>query len=702
MRYGSFALLLILSISVANAESKALHQDAFEYLWETDIGGTVSKVYTLDLDGDGSMELIADSVLTTSFGRSGLVYALGTNGEILWRYHAGLLNDIYVTPGQDIIVGTGGQVALLNPDGSSKWKRSSKSSNIQKIYGQSIYADDFHNDGNLNIITSTNFGMKGSSIFVWDAFGNKISKIDFKGSRFPKVLTSGDLDGNGVKELIAGVVLFAPNTVAGSINPAYNKPGKIRVLALDGGIVWEADTSKGVSQIVVADLDADGSSEVIVGMEGKFTVFGSDGSFLWDKEVAGRVRSILVDDIDGEPGPEILVGAGIFQVFDNQGKVLWRYTTGSVYSSSVNDLDGDGEKEIVVASQELRVLDNKGKLIWKGDRTEKIFSVIFSDMQADTHPEIISAGDDDHVRLYSSEKFGKTRKAEFHYLEADRLFKSKDYNASKYQALKAEEYYTWLGDDAGSTKSQNLAQKGTIYMGADSYYELAMGYLEEGNHGNASYYASKAMEDYRKVQDLKKLNELNSIVNRGRMEPAAVKNLDLARGFYGTGDWVNASFYAGKASEQFSYIGIIDGLNEAERIKKWSTGQVKAEGYIELAENHTIFGEYQNATHYLDIANRTYAEVNDTSGMKRVGDMMDEIRQDEGRGSNLVYLGILVVVLVVLLMAFILVRLAMIMLRKAGGHDLGNISDMFKWITWKPATPKRKDDGGRNSGLRGI
>lgn len=173
---------------------------------------------------------------------------------------------------------------------------------------------------------------------------------------------------------------FAP---AAGADASSTPPPRAWSSDLGGEIRWSDPT--------VADLDGDGTDEILVGsLDGHLSVFNGDGSLRWRQPVrtprsSGPVAvdaSPTVADIDGDGPPEILVGAGsIFVpnqhggvvVFDRNGGVRWSREFGDILnvwhpgrgpdgftepvigSPVLGDVDGDGRSEIVVAPQDNRI-----------------------------------------------------------------------------------------------------------------------------------------------------------------------------------------------------------------------------------------------------------------------------------------------------------------------------------------------------------
>lgn len=105
----------------------------------------------------------------------------------------------------------------------------------------------------------------------------------------------------------------------------------------------------------VADLDADGSPEVIWGSYDAVALEGGTGAVRWRGSNGQRVGpAIAVADFDpAQPGLESAVGRGGNQLtlYSASGTVLWAvnpFSGGEVRSLAAADIDGNGDLEIIV------------------------------------------------------------------------------------------------------------------------------------------------------------------------------------------------------------------------------------------------------------------------------------------------------------------------------------------------------------------
>ncbi len=108
------------------------------------------------------------------------------------------------------------------------------------------------------------------------------------------------------------------------------------------------------SSPAVADLDGDGTMEVIGASYTLYALNGEDGSKQWSVDPeSGRVwPGVVLADLDNDGDLEIVTahGNGYLHVFDTSGNEVWsqRPTSNELRGLSVYDLDDDGTLEIIV------------------------------------------------------------------------------------------------------------------------------------------------------------------------------------------------------------------------------------------------------------------------------------------------------------------------------------------------------------------
>ncbi len=156
--------------------------------------------------------------------------------------------------------------------------------------------------------------------------------------------------------VLAVVLIFASHpVVAGPEGPqAVQAP----VLKWEHGGCYASWCETGwYSSPAVADLDGDGTPEVIGATYSLFVLNGEDGTEQWsaDPEGGRAWPDVAVVDLEGDGDLEVVTahGDGYVNVFDHAGNPVWsrQPTPGNeLRSLATYDLEGDGDLEIIVAS----------------------------------------------------------------------------------------------------------------------------------------------------------------------------------------------------------------------------------------------------------------------------------------------------------------------------------------------------------------
>lgn len=193
-----------------------------------------------------------------------------------------------------------------------------------------------------------------------------------------------DLDDDGVPEILA--VNYAGHVVALSPDDVllWESPVEVFDPAGWGGLDPPLEArlrSRFVanSAVTVADLDGDGSPEIVVGM----TVLTSDGSLHFEDPTRGAEYGLLFDfapvrpvvaDLDGDGQQEVLFGHVGYRA---DGTELYRLpVTTSPGHSHVADFFGSGHRQVLIQSAEgLSLVSHTGEILWgpTGPRTGGIY-----------------------------------------------------------------------------------------------------------------------------------------------------------------------------------------------------------------------------------------------------------------------------------------------------------------------------------------
>lgn len=190
----------------------------------------------------------------------------------------------------------------------------------------------------------------------------------------------GDVDGDGWTELVTTVL-------------AEDGTAHLAALSRDGSALWVATElalpfSRGYPAI--ADLDADGEPEVVLGAS---WVAGSDGTWLASGALGegaetGNVPVSVPVDLDADGTLEVLVGNG---VYEHDGSTLCTLDGYDDFPSTA-DLEGDGSPEIVVTGRgQIRIFDADCDLVtsWEVTGAVRGGPAALGDLSGDGRDEIV-------------------------------------------------------------------------------------------------------------------------------------------------------------------------------------------------------------------------------------------------------------------------------------------------------------------------
>jgi subtilisin family serine protease len=244
----------------------------------------------------------------------------------------------------------------------------------QEFYLGSPLCLDLDGDGQ-NEIVEASANEDGGTITIWKDDGTPLpgwpQPLGF-GLWEPITasgLAVGDIDGDGDYEI---VVVDDYNVMVTALHVESGQKVKGDwPLSVGSWFAWI------VGNPVLADLDGDGDSEIIVALDaemsdtdGLFAVRG-DGTFLWQRRyITGGPVSVADFDHDGDV--EIALcgyGPGITRVhtfiLDHQGQQIKRWLGGSRKGTAIADLDGDGTPELVSCTEDaVMAVHIDGSTVW--------------------------------------------------------------------------------------------------------------------------------------------------------------------------------------------------------------------------------------------------------------------------------------------------------------------------------------------------
>jgi hypothetical protein len=288
--------------------------------WDTPGENSLALPVVADLDGDGMPEIIVDF---------SYVWTQGT----LAVYHGDGSGEVWRDTRASLAMSSHPAVADLDGDGTPE------------IVAVKEYAGSLFSTGDFTVA-------------AWSADGDEIWESEhytdgeFDHATGPII---SDMDHDGEPEIVAGrVILHADGTERGVGRYGRGCPA-------DGGIAIAREGS----QPAVADIDLDGTEEVITGN----AIYDPDGNALWNVDGA-LDGAVSVANLDDDPeGEFVAVNWNEITAYDTDGSVIWGPLTNRSANifpiPAIGDLDNDGYPDIVVAGgNELWVLTHDGRMLW--------------------------------------------------------------------------------------------------------------------------------------------------------------------------------------------------------------------------------------------------------------------------------------------------------------------------------------------------
>ncbi len=316
---------------------------------------TYSSPVVGDLDNDGQVEVVFIASTAVYANVAGVLSVVnGKTGQLIWQ-----------VPDVGALASTTPALADLDGDGFSE-----------------VIVTEMSNAGQKNLV-AVNY-KKRSTLFR--------SSVGTCGNFcMPAV---ADIDGDGKPEIVAGSSIYSADgklKQALEVNSSFvptlanlvpTSPGLEiivdgqHVLSSSGKKLWSSNCSGGNHPYsAVADLDKDGTAELVCTSAGKMRVVDSTGVEKWVKDIPGSTGSSgapNIGDFDGDGKFEIgTAGAAKYAVFKHSGEILWTQDiqdkSSSSTGSTVFDFNGDGKVEVVYNDElKLRIYEgNTGKILWE-------------------------------------------------------------------------------------------------------------------------------------------------------------------------------------------------------------------------------------------------------------------------------------------------------------------------------------------------
>jgi hypothetical protein len=241
-------------------------------------------------------------------------------------------------------------------------------------------------------------------VLEWSWTGSAIQPAHNQVINMPVVV---DLEKDGTPDV---VVVTSDNYDAGGIGYLRALDGKtgLEKWGANADVYVAANRVQPRSTPAAADIDGDGFVEIVTAKSGGGLIaFEHDGKFKWVTTQANGTTpwttsvassTVAIADMDADGNAEIVVGAVIF---DKTGKLL--SDNGAISGANMNygpvsviaDLDGMGAQELVTGSRAFRA---DGTLYWNNNQSDGYPAI--ADLDLDGTPEVVVISSDT-VRVQS-------------------------------------------------------------------------------------------------------------------------------------------------------------------------------------------------------------------------------------------------------------------------------------------------------------
>jgi len=216
---------------------------------------------------------------------------------------------------------------------------------------------------------------------------------------------TADLNGDDIKDVIAAE--YSSNYY-GEISMVWGIDGR------DGDTLWFYQVNDGVRSMTIGDLNNDGVMDVVAGASYHSTntpdgrvhaINGVDGSQLWTYYTGSTNNTVTVGNLNGDQYPDVAVGCFddyIYAINGETGGNLWSKLIGSMWLNAVDaeDVNDDGIDDIGFAHEYLAGWDNylgvldgtNGSEIWSDTVEYVVMDVLMDDVDDDGAVEAVFGG----------------------------------------------------------------------------------------------------------------------------------------------------------------------------------------------------------------------------------------------------------------------------------------------------------------------
>jgi len=222
---------------------------------------------------------------------------------------------------------------------------------------------------------------------------------------YVKHVEVADLNGDNIPDVIAGEYDMT----------YYGEPS--RVIAIDGqtgDTLWTYLLDDGVRSMTIGDINNDGVMDVVAGASYHSTntpdgrihaIDGTDGSQLWTFYTGATNQDVAIGNFNGDAYPDVAAACFDDYVYAINGETsaqLWKKLIGSMWVNAVatGDVNGDDTDDVAFAHEYMTNYDNffgvldgtDGAFIWDSTVTYAVLAVLVDDIDDDGQLEAVFGG----------------------------------------------------------------------------------------------------------------------------------------------------------------------------------------------------------------------------------------------------------------------------------------------------------------------
>ena len=624
-----FILLLLLS-----CYASAVDYPPLALVWNQSLGGEILDVR--DIDNDGVKEITVGLL----HGQSSYAYLLDNQGNLIWRNkisviwpqntpYTMLVDDIDHDNMTEIIVGSVIEAkscyGQLSPYSNPLFvlRRNPELENnmlawVRRGYGfsTSLGVSDIDGDGLSEIIA----GSRDGTVYAIKYDGELIWKYLTEGT--VNALHVGDLNGDKRGEILAGsyVNLYSINH--------------------KGNTIWRYQMGEPVIGVTAANIIGDKLHEVIAsGDNDTLVVLTADGKLFWKKRISGLKSPVAAADIDGDGSVEVIaVSASYIHVFDNAGNKKFTYDVNfPIINIFATELENDSKTDLLVLGA--RTLQNY-----------RINPDYVQDMAADNNMNLSKtylangsyklsqnhalAAYDVYSVLGDGELTSKAQalnETAYLYLKASQLYSASVGNYSvgnileaKELSIESEKIFIRLGDSMFIDMALRMANKAIDLLDAIDYYKKSINHYQAADYVSGSIYASKAFDLFERINDSVNMEKSKLLLEFNSEYPLANENHDKAFRAFELKNYTQAKEYALSSKASYTKVGdegriaILEKLivkidEEILRLDRLS----KAKMNYERALNKKLQRNYHGCLEDVASSRQYYLNLTDSEGLAK-------------------------------------------------------------------------------------